>query len=402
MNSMEYKVLTFSVGFYFLIYGLLLTLYPHTFSIHTYISFISFPIFFIIGLLISRYVFFYKPIEKNNLSDFNLDKKINEYGLIFMIITLWIIAIYSIENIFQYGILYREIYTTESQRIFGNVFISYFFKNFYIYLAYFLLIRFLCLKNISLVKKFSIMLLTLLPLSIITLGRFPTYEIIFFSIVIVFFGDGRNVKKILIASIVFALTISTAVFSLKVSSENVPLFLIVEEIFFDYFVNYHFIGFYFVDWVVENNALFLSKNYPCNSLGFLEDFFIYFFENLYGSDLGTSCMRHNGDFFTKGIHIAELDGRYNTFITNITPLYIDGGIAGVMLGGLFYGLLAGIKKSNTQIISPILLLSCLCLFFGVFMPKFSDQIYFLFFIYLLLYKIFLNIISLVKTKQNVK
>ena len=240
------------------------------------------------------------------------------------------------------------------------------------------------------------MLLTLLPLSIITLGRFPTYEIIFFSIIIIIFGDGKNIKKILAAVIIFALTMSAIVFSLKVSSENIPLFLIVEEIFFDYFINYHFIGFYFVDWVVENNALFLSKNYPCNSFGFLEDFFIYFSENLYGSDLGTSCMRHNGDFFTKGIHIAELDGRYNTFITNITPLYIDGGVAGVMLGGFFYGMVAAIKKSKSQIISPILLLSCLCLFFGIFMPKFSDQVYFLFFIYLLLYRISLNIISMLK------
>ena len=396
MNTVEYKVLSFTLGFYFLIYGLLLILYPHNFNTHTYVSFISFPILFFIGALVSRYVFFYKLEEKNNLSYCNLDKKINEIGLIIIVTTLWLMAFYSIQNIFQYGILYREIYTTESQRIFGNVFISYIFKNFYIYLAYFLLIRFLCFKNITLAKKFSLMLLTLLPLSIITLGRFPTYEIIFFSIIIIIFGDGKNIKKILAAVIIFALTMSAIVFSLKVSSENIPLFLIVEEIFFDYFINYHFIGFYFVDWVVENNALFLSKNYPCNSFGFLEDFFIYFSENLYGSDLGTSCMRHNGDFFTKGIHIAELDGRYNTFITNITPLYIDGGVAGVMLGGFFYGMVAAIKKSKSQIISPILLLSCLCLFFGIFMPKFSDQVYFLFFIYLLLYRISLNIISMLK------
>ena len=173
--------------------------------------------------------FFISLKKKNNLSYCNLDKKINEIGLIIIVTTLWLMAFYSIQIFFQYGILYREIYTCWNPKEFWNVFISYIFKNFYIYLAYFLLIRFLCFKNITLAKKFSLMLLTLLPLSIITLGRFPTYEIIFFSIIIIIFGDGKNIKKILAAVIIFALTMSAIVFSLKVSSENIPLFLIVEE-----------------------------------------------------------------------------------------------------------------------------------------------------------------------------
>jgi oligosaccharide repeat unit polymerase len=274
---------------------------------------------------------------------------------------------------------YRDIYFNEPEKIFGSILMGELFNRIFIPLFYLLLI--LSIVRVDYRKKNIFMGFgCLIFLSYITQGRFPIYHMLYFALIFLII-NGLNIKiknlmylslsSMLIVFIALALFISRL--EIDLSLMNIEFMI---DLFLKYFINYHFVGLYIFDSILENSMYATRTFYGCNSIGFVGDIARRIEEIFIGTQTINDCYRANNDFFLQGQYIEGLDGRYNAFGTNMMPLYLDGGWVGVLSFSSLLGFLcAKMKCPEEMVVNPIFLLINFVVVFGAFQSLISDPIF---------------------------
>lgn len=384
-----------------LVWWIGILLFGYFFS-YQYISIESLILFMasIITFTLFFFLFNEDSTSASNTDIKNLGNKLDSLLLILSIIILIYFAIKSFGVQVEYLAFYRNIYFSEPEKIFGSVLVGEIFNRFFIPFVY-LIVIFSLIKKKTSYFNLLISVICLLVITFITQGRFPIYHIMYFVLI---FAIASNIK-LKAKSLILTLFIVTAVLFflifLIISRLEIDMayidFYFIHQLFLKYFINYHFVGLFIFDSLLENSMYAKETFFACNSLGFLGDTLRRAEEIVLGFGSLEDCYRANNNYFLKGVYIPGLDGSYNAFGTNLMPLYLDGGWIGVIVTYSFLGYLcAKLKTPKNMKVHPVFIIINFMIVFGAFQSMISDPIFqltiIMYFIYLYVVK-FINKLS---------
>jgi hypothetical protein len=213
-------------------------------------------------------------------------------------------------------------------------------------------------------------------LALYSLGRFPIYYMLYFFIVHKLSMSSRpaliksiNIKVLIL---ILAVLISLVLFSnAKSTAEGSEM--VIHDLIKIYFLNYHLIGFHYLDWVITSgDPMLLVFDFPSTSLGIVNWFLHLFTKATLLVPVIDNSFMNSQEIFNSGMFFQELGWTYNAFTTGLTPLYLDGGVVGTFLMMSLTGFLAGLPKSvDSFCINPYFLLVIFYMTFSLFQPLLS-------------------------------
>lgn len=216
-------------------------------------------------------------------------------------------------------------------------------------------------------------------LALYSLGRFPIYYMLYYFIVHKLSMNSRpafiksiNVKVLIL---ILAVLMSLVFFSNAKSTAEGGEMVIIDLIRI-YFINYHLVGFHYLDWVITSeDPMLLVFDFPSTSLGIVNWFLHLFTKYTLLVPVTDNSFMNALEIFNSGMFFDELDWTYNAFTTGLTPLYLDGGVVGTFLMMSLTGFLAGLPKSvDSFCINPYFLLVTFYMTFSLFQPILSSYL----------------------------
>ena len=359
----EIKLITVYIFFwsFWLLYS-----YIAGYPIELFTAFVVFVSFsgFLIGLFFSN-----QKNKKEIIVPLALGK-IKRY-LNFMVLINGVLLIGVLHSIYKNGFEHRDLMFTD-EGLFGNIFITYLINYFIQPLTLVAVVISISIKDENI--NYQYYAYTMLGMmSVVSLGRFPIYYMIYFYMVNQLLCNNKSreigslAKTIIVLSLIFY--ISWFILSKKLVDTGSDVDNIIDIIRI-YVLNYHIIGYHMLDNLVSlNYPENIDFVYPTTSLGFLGWFahlltkysgFLPVFPNSY-MDLM--------EIYNGGFYLDKLQWAYNAFTTSILPLYADGGVFGVFIGFFVYGIIAARGSNfNCYKISPVFILVIFMLTFSLFQP----------------------------------
>ncbi|WP_113637110.1 O-antigen polymerase [Nubsella zeaxanthinifaciens] len=250
---------------------------------------------------------------------------------------------FSVENF----LTYRNDLFESAEFLFGSSYL-YTLYNIFTYPLVICAITFLVCNNINdRISKRYIWLgfLILILDAVIKLGRFPILYVLYFLVLY------RNYFKIKRKQIVFVIiTVFIAAqailfyraFNNDAASDLSDLFSfrVLEEVIF----NYQIIGYVMFEDLTKNISPY-GELISFNSLAFI--FFLV--KTVLTKFSGTISYgwEEKNLALSEGYYSSILDGQFiNAFSTNFYPIYLDLGIFGILIFGIYVGLMFGLKSEN--------------------------------------------------------
>jgi oligosaccharide repeat unit polymerase len=370
-----------------------------------FISFESLILFIasIFSFVFCFYLFYEVKEDTNSITNTDIKNYDNKLDTILILLCIFILIYFSIRSYsvqVEFLAFYRNIYFTEPEKIFGSILAGEIFNRIFIPFVYLLTIFTVVKKKLSKLNLLSC-LVCLAMITFITQGRFPVYHLIYFVLILIIALNIKLKIKTIIVSLIAVLAIlAFSIFlilsRLEINLANINTYFLY-QLFIKYFINYHFVGLFMFDSLIENSMYAKETFFACNSFGYVGDSFRRIEEILIGSGYFEDCYRANNSYFLRGVYIPGLDGSYNAFGTNLMPLYLDGGwIAVITTYSILGYVCATIKTPENMKVHPIFIIINFTIVFGAFQSLISDPIFqftiIMYFIYLYVVK-FVNKLS---------
>lgn len=255
----------------------------------------------------------------------------------------------------------------------GGVFKStYLFTLYSVFLIplFLLATMFVLNDDLSIKKNRKIIWLAFLVIvidGILRLGRFQYLFVIFFLYLTYRqFGFKKItlVIGVLILLVVSFTTIYIRQFFIDAAVSS-SLDIVNIDVLKESILNYQYIGYFLLEHFTKDKSV-LGTPLEANTISFLP-LFLKYIVTKFGMTLSYPWETYNLAL-SEGIAVPQLgDLPYNAFATNFFPVYLDLGLPGVFLYGLFSGIFLGIKSYN-QLVKAFQFLNIYLLFFGLYQP----------------------------------
>lgn len=251
------------------------------------------------------------------------------------------------------------------------------FKNTYLYTLYTVFLKplllvgtmyFLCAdsgagkKNKFIYFCFLVILLD----GLLSLGRFPYLFVLFFVFLAYKKLQLKRLTLILLAAvgvIISFVVIYFRQFYVDTAVET-GLDIVNQDVFRSSVISYQYNGYLFLDKLVAEKGIF-GQAWEMNTPSFLF-LFLKTLTSKFGLDFGYNWEEYNL-VLTEGMYYEKLDLHFNAFSTNFLPVYLDFGIPGIFLFGVFSGAFIGFR-SNNPLIKAMQYLNLFILVFGLYQP----------------------------------
>jgi oligosaccharide repeat unit polymerase len=307
---------------------------------------------------------------------FSPHKKIKNI-LMAVVVSNIILLLFSLSSIAKNGFEHRYLMFSDDG-LFGNIWLTLFINYFIQPLTLAAIVISVAIKSDG-TKYYYYTYGLLAVMSLLTLGRFPIYYIIYFYAIRKLLQDVKSgtfieaLKYILIT--ICILYISWILLESKLIDEASNV-INITDILRIYVLNYHIVGYHMLDNFISTNATSTTSYvYPTTSLGFIG--WITHLLTKYSMALPTfpNSYMNLMETYNGGIYLDKLQWTYNAFTTSILPLYADGGIMGVFFGFLIYGIISTRSKNlDCYRLNPMFLLVLFMLTFSLFQPFINSSL----------------------------
>jgi len=326
------------------------------------------------GFLIGRGIT--KKRVSSEVVTFSSREKITKFLRLVTIVNCFLL-VFALISIIRNGFEHRYLMFTD-EGLFDNIWITFLISYIiqpltYIAIVISVVAREDCSRNA--IYTYSLLVM----MSILTLGRFPIYYIIYFYLVnqILSVDKLNGLTRFAKVTSVLALIVfsSWALLKSKLADEMSAV-VDFSEILTTYVLNYHIVGYHMLDYVISSGSPdVMAYAYPTTSLGFFG--WILHLLTKYSILLPVfpNSFMDLMETFNGGIYLEKLQWSYNAFTTSILPLYVDGGLIGIFFGFLIYGAISTSGRNlDCYRIRPMLLLVVFMLTFSLFQPFINSSL----------------------------
>lgn len=313
-------------------------------------------------------------------------------GIIFLILLLQIWTIYRLSSQGLNLLSHRNLIWDDPSYLFGNSILLTLYTIF--------LIPCVVIYTIILVVKggqkriFYLCLFILFIDSIIMLGRF---QILYIFFLLVIGSKSYKISFYRFIFIFFLLFVSTQFIIyfrqfFSDSSVDSPINFITIKYIENSIINYQYFGFLVFERLTSDTPFFGNLfsfnllNFPFYLLSLVLTRFGVFISNPWeGINLKLS----------EGYYFASIDSDINAFSTNFLPIYLDFGLMGILVFGIFAGIIFGIR-GKSKILNFVQILLLFVIIFGLYQPLILSIYGFTLFLFVVL----LLVIKKIKTNLN--
>lgn len=274
----------------------------------------------------------------------------------------------------------RESYFAKSGGVFGNSYLYTAYESFLAPMVILALAWLLNEKTFTSSKKYVILAFIFLLIDgFFRQGRFQYLYAIFF---VLLFREVLKIKasKLLIyISGLFFLIFYTLYSRLFVKDSAIGSFtdILNYDLIANSTINYQFYGYVYLEQLVSK-ASYFGNFFDFNSFSFAFYLLNTFLFTKIGLYIDSPWEAHNLDL-TAGTYSPVFDVDFNAFCTNFYPIYLDGGVLGIILFGFLSGFIIAVK-SNSQYVKFLKAITFFTLIFGIYQPTITYLVGFLFLI----------------------
>lgn len=307
--------------------------------------------------------------------------KVKHFFKIIIIINI-ILAFVSLISIYHNGFNFRTMVLT-SEGLFNSIWITL-FLNYIILPATYAAIVIATVTKIEGKKFIRYGYLLLILMSILNIGRFPLYFMIYLFIITKILDNNitsQSVIKrknailkfaglVIIVFLILYIAWEMQISKMKFEGRNLDAYEIIQR----FLLNYHIIGFHMLDHFVYSNDI--NYTFPTTSLGSIGWFLHLTTKYSEVLPVFPNSYMNLMEIYNDGLFLKELDQPANAFTTCILPFYADGGFLGVF-GSFFF--IGWFSKSGVQYdiysANPIFISVIFFMTFSLFQPLISSLLW---------------------------